>query len=133
MRQDMQRVIVERPRIGSWRPSEKTGLRLRGAGEYGDDFDSGPRRVSGGRGRHNWWVQKELNENLRPLLRFLRKSVGRSWDKVYSEIRECIDPRKAIGAHVLVHVRQYVDESGRGRRDYGMYVDPRTGILRERK
>ena len=41
---------------------------------------------------------------MKPLERFLEKSVGRNWNKVYSEIRERIDPRRAIGLHVLQHL-----------------------------
>ena len=89
-----------------------------------------------------------LNEHLRPLERYLMKQIGRPWDKVYAEIRRGIDTRSAIGLHVLQHVPDYVfintriDANGKvvGTSRYGvdepvwgMYVHPRTGLLRYAK
>jgi hypothetical protein len=55
--------------------------------------------------RHN---SKTFNENLNPLLGYLRTSVGRPWDKVYSEICEVFDTRKVINRHILVHLAEFV-------------------------
>src|SRR5262245_20037141 len=99
MRSDMQKIIVERPRLGSSRPNRKNGGRLL-AGQIGsalaapEDYDSGPARASSR--RHEKW----LNENLQPLYRYLRGQIGRPWDKVYSEIRRNLDTRSALGLHV---------------------------------
>ena len=76
MREDMARVIVERPRKG--------GHRSRGSRrqEYEDlPAHEGMRRPWAVRGD-----EKELNENLAPLRRYLARQVGRPWSKVYSEI-----------------------------------------------
>lgn len=142
MRSDIQYLLVERQRRGSGRPSLKTGARLPVGVEYGDDYDSGPRTARCSRGAYGWWP-KELNENLRPLYQFLEKSVGRSWNKVYAEIREQVDPRRTIGYHVLQHVGWHVNAnavmvggvpfSARGFEWHGLWVDPRTGILKRRE
>src|SRR5258708_6483526 len=107
MRNDIKFLLVERPRIGSRKRSLKTARSLKAGVEYSDDFDAGPSVLPSSIAA-NRWSQKELNENLRPLYQFLRKSVGKPWNKVYSEIREQIDPRRTIGFHVLQHVEQFV-------------------------
>jgi hypothetical protein len=70
MRADMYKVIVERPRRGGgdrqYRPLPND--------------DDAPARESL-RSRHK--QRKWLNENLRPLQRFLASQVGRPWDNVY--------------------------------------------------
>lgn len=142
MRSDMRKVIVERPRRGSWKPNEKTARRLSAAETVAaatdpDDFDGGPRRPHFERGKH-------LNENLAPLRRYLEKQVGRPWDKVYGEVLQGIDTRSAIGLHVLQHVPdfvwietmlvngQVVCLRWNGAHPVsGLYVDPRTGLLRD--
>ena len=124
MRPDMQKVIVERPRWGSGRPSAKLGQRV-DLQTVDDDFDSGPKRVSSARGgrlnTRSPWGGKWLNENLQPLERYIRSQVGRPWNKVYSEICERIDTRRAIGQHVLDHLEDiiYLDCCLDGRRVMG--------------
>jgi hypothetical protein len=54
------------------------------------------------------YAKKSLNENLQPLVRFLRSRVGRRWDDVHSEIAERISCRSAVQKHVLDHLRDYV-------------------------
>ncbi len=147
MRSDMHKVIVERPRLGHSERSRKTARRwspteLGRVAAEGEDYDSGPRRAAAS--RHG----KSLNEHLKPLLRYLRKQVGRPWNKVYSELREVIDSRSTVRQHILDHVHwevatsiELVEEHNRqfpyefsawgGRRPVnGLYVDPRTGLLR---
>lgn len=102
--------------------------------------------------RHN---EKEFNENLSPLRGFIHKSVGRPWDKVYSEICTNFDKRKVVNAHILQHLFQYVEleiyiidgkphtmkkhrrgegfEPIAGQRFVEWYVDPRDGILKYNK
>ncbi len=143
MRSDMHKVIVERPRIlrSTWK-NRKTARRLseserRQAIENNEDYDSGPRRASSA--RHDKW----LNENLAPLRRYLMRQVGRPWNKVYSEICRTIDTRSAIGLHVLQHLEQFItldafmqdgvvcERSWGGTRPVtGLYVHPRTGLIR---
>ena len=136
MREDMAKVIVERPRMG-------------GGGKY-------PRGSRPGRGRvpmEDWhrregirrpWhgEEKYLNENLAPLRRYLRSQVGRHWDEVYGDVCQRINRNSAVQLHIWQHLVEYVctnpyevaGEVHRGtwsRRLYAFYVDPQTGLLRE--
>jgi len=136
MRIDMNKVIVERPRKGGHK------------GEYGRprDLDDSPRQ-EGLRRRHR--DRKWLNENLRPLERFLAAQVDRPWDKVYSEICDGIDRRSTVQKHILQHVGDFVAVRVRsvGGSPYydarsgklqplaaawapELYVDPHSGLLR---
>ena len=137
MRSDMAKVVVEQPRWGSRNRSLKTARKIRPV-EVHEDFDSGPVRASARR-----W-EKEFGEHLTPLWRFLRKNLGRPWDKVYSEIRAQLDGRSVTGQHVLDHLRWEVETDtflvdgqpmwqgwGAPKPVSGFYVHPRTGILRE--
>jgi hypothetical protein len=96
MRQDMYKVIVERPRSGGCNRSD-----LREP----DDLEDSPRQ-EGLRRRHR--SRKWLNENLRPLERFLASQVGRPWDKVYSEICAGIDRRNTVQQHIHQHLEDFV-------------------------
>jgi hypothetical protein len=94
---------------------------------------------------------KNLNENLRPLQRYLESQINRPWDKVWSEISRSLRVTSAVQQHVRDHVTDFVairvvvkdgaiwvpERSGRLTRledSYlRMYVDPRTGLLRRNK
>ena len=142
MRSDMFVVIIERPRIGGkwWRPKGRRAERLR--------QQEGPTREPMSRGRGS----KCLNENLAPLRRFLQSHVGRPWDAVRSEICALLNVKSAVQAHVLVHVKQMVEENTvliegvphhppryggptpiTWSRWGGLYVCPLTGALRQVK
>jgi hypothetical protein len=54
------------------------------------------------------YARKEFGENFMPLLRFLRRCVGRRWDDVYSEIRTCIPKQGTVNAHVYTHLFEFV-------------------------
>lgn len=148
MRPDMHKVIVERRRRGGV-PTKGFLKRITPRGEN-DPFDLP--RTEAMRRRH-LGSPKELNENLRPLYRFLRSQAGRPWNKVYSEIREHLSPTNAVQKHVFDHVMLAVQRDvieqvyERGRRRifrskawFGsrypelandeLYVCPRTGLLR---
>lgn len=88
---------------------------------------------------------KSLNENLRPLARYLEAQVNRPWNSVYREICAVIDGRNAVQRHILEHLRHYVavhvrlvggelidlnSYLGLGRLWQPLYVHPRTGLLR---
>jgi hypothetical protein len=140
MRQDMAKVIVERPRFGG-------GVKYPRGSAWGTDrvpMEDWRHREGIGRPWHRqgWGVQKELNENLAPLRRFLRSSVGRPWDKVYGEICERINRNSAVQLHIWQHLVDYVCtnpyevEGYVGHRRHGFpprefHVDPKTGLLRE--
>ncbi|MFS2166478.1 hypothetical protein [Variovorax sp. Varisp62] len=139
MRDDMDKVIVERPRRGGgvqgdgrkWRNSKERGSRL-GM-------------------KHGYEYPKGLNENLAPLKRWLHKQVHRPWDKVYSELCSGIDRRSTVQAHIFEHIDDFVERDtvmrdgevlvraawwGRGDRvpleeasRVELFVHPVTGIL----
>jgi hypothetical protein len=144
MREDMFKVIVERPRLVNSNGYSRDGRKFR-------NNEEAPARLGMTRGYTN--RPKWLNENLAPLRRYLEKQVNRPWDKVYSEIRATIDPRSTIKQHILQHIDDFVainthwmqtPNGGkvviRGcnwpRKDVlleetriKLYVHPRTGIL----
>jgi hypothetical protein len=96
MRHDMYKVIVERPRRGGGYRSEMPAP---------EDLEDSPRQ-EGLRKRHR--SRKWLNENLRPLERFLQSQVGRPWNKVYSEICSGIDRRNTVQQHIHQHLEDFV-------------------------
>lgn len=146
MRRDMFEVIIERPRYGSSWATKKGRGKERTARAY----DRAPTKMGMGRSGGT----KSLNENLAPLLRFLRKSVGRPWNKVRSEMSAVLSMSSAVQKHVIDHVKDFVEENPRmingvahspttfggakgeymplarnGRR-FSFYVCPTTGLLR---
>jgi hypothetical protein len=139
MREDMYKVIVERPRRG--KKGDAAAARLR------QDFD-GPTRL----GMRAGYGYRNLNENLAPLRRYLRAQLGRPWNKVFSEICAGIDRRNTVQQHIHQHIRDFiaidvevhegrlVDLGDRWRffrGDFGvsqeLYVDPRSGLIRLNK
>lgn len=98
MRDDMFKVIVERPRCINSNAYKRDGRRFR-------NKDDGPTVLGMKKG---YGDRKWLNENLAPLKRFLHKQVQRPWDKVYGEICASIDTRSTVKQHVLQHVEDFV-------------------------
>ena len=136
MREDMYKVIVERPRRG--KEGDAAAARLR------HDFDE-PIRL----GMRAGYGYRSLNENLAPLRRYVRAQLGRPWNKVFSEICAGIDRRNTVQQHIHQHIRDFiaidveirdgrlVDLANRWgflRRDSGLsqelYVDPHSGLIR---
>jgi len=142
MRDDMFKVIVERPRWGaSHAPSPKLKTT-----PHPDTRCIGMMRHAKIGARYT----KALNENLAPLLRYLRRQRGRRWNDVYSEICASLD----TGSTVKMHVRQHIEDlvlahisigrqgewmfegdvlgrEGRWFRRRKLFVDPRDGILKD--
>jgi hypothetical protein len=105
MRADMAKVIVERPRMP--RPRYGHGSDYpRGSleGRFARELEDAPSREALGRG----YATKQLNENLQPLVRFLRTHVGRAWNDVRSEIAARVRLTSAVQKHVLDHLEDYV-------------------------
>jgi hypothetical protein len=75
MRSDMAKIIVERPRAPVWAPNGGDGRRFRNS----NDAAFLPIKA----GYRN---RKSLNENLRPLARYLMRQAGRPWDAVYRDV-----------------------------------------------
>lgn len=138
MRNDISKLLCERQRYGSKNKSKKTGMKLDPRLDYEEEDYEGGRAKSSR-------TEKVLNENLNPLLNFLQRSVGRPWDKVYSEIRENLNLNKSIDYHVIQHLFNYVELNvdmigGVPYHRHGyvyqgilkvdqLYVNPNTGIL----
>jgi hypothetical protein len=139
MREDMYKVIVERPRRG--KEGSAAAARLR------KDFD-GPMRL----GMRAGYGYRSLNENLAPLRRYLLAQLGRPWNKVFSEICAGIDRRNTVQQHIHQHLRDFIAidvEVREGRLvdlaacwgilpigsgiSQELYVDPRTGLIRPNK
>lgn len=131
MRDDMAKIIVERPRRGDHSERKGRTRQLEDLPQY-----EGMRRPHLLRG----WG-KELNENLQPLRRYLERQVGRPWDKVYAEIARNLRVDNTVQQHVRDHLQDYVAVTPRrvfggwrNRRGTGLwyqplYVDPLTGLL----
>ena len=131
MRDDISKILVTTPRIGSWRKNDEVLYRRRE--RITEDYD-GPTRCSmrpkNPRGR--WTERKMLNEYLNPLERYIAKQVGRRWDDVYSDICRNNSRGSAVGEHIFQHLFDYVRVNGTDvsrwiRWDY--FVDD-DGILR---
>ena len=141
MREDMFKVIVERPRWGS-RHGVRSKLRYDKVPDR--KHATGRRMVLESEG----WT-KCLNENLAPLKRYLNKQVGRPWNKVYSEICEHLDTGSTVKQHVRDHLTDFIlvdvtvarDGSFRASNHWGaptapdqwwakLYVDPKDGLIK---
>lgn len=103
MRADMEKVIVERPRLGSRAPSRKKGYRKYLQSMPVEDLPRNEPLLGRWRGRGKW-----LNEHLGPMRRFLRSNVGRPWNHVHRDLCEHVSFDNAVQSHVLVHVFEYV-------------------------
>jgi len=137
MREDMSRVIVERPRLGGGRHRKGRAVPLEELPSH--EGMGRPYTLSGD--------CKSLNENLSPLRRYLERQVGRPWNKVYSEISRHLRADSTVQQHVRDHLRDFVavkprrqsgalycTQGGKERRDrlwyQPLYVDPRDGLLK---
>lgn len=150
MRKDMSKVVTEAPRYGHKNRSKKTALRTRrwDRGRYYDGKDGldSSERFPSSRFRQHGWDAKEFSDVLGPLKKFLRRQVGRHWDKVYSELSQHLDKRSLTGQHIWTHVWQYVAKDvefgpddyvyrkplrriGKIWRHSGLYIHPKTGVL----
>jgi len=131
MRDDMAKIIVERPRIPDRFERKGRARPLEDLPQH-----EGMRRPHLLR---SWG--KELNENLQPLRRYLERQVGRPWNKVYAEIAKNLRADNTVQQHVRDHLWGYVavaprrvlggwdHRSGSGLWYQPLYVDPVTGLL----
>jgi hypothetical protein len=139
----MFKLIVERPRLGA---SHAPPVKLKRDRDQDRKFIGLKRHV-----RERAAYSKSLNENLAPLVRYLRKQRGRPWDDVFSEICAGLDTGSTVKMHVRMHLEDFVlvrISTGRhgelmheGRevrpepsswRWHEFYVDPDDGILKDR-
>lgn len=157
MKEYFSKLLTEQERAGSKNRSVKWGQRLK----YDPDseYEDQPSRASSARYKQEMYGRvgghKSLTDCLNPLKGFLRKSVGRKWDDVYSELCQSLDRRSVSGLHVFTHLWQYVEKntlmvdgkvhyytSGYARGGYTapieesyrfeqFYIHPETGLLCE--
>jgi hypothetical protein len=132
VREDMAKVIVERPRIIDYYPRKGRARPL----------EELPKQLGMRRSQQERHGEKVLNENLAPLRRFLMRQVGRPWDKVYSEIAARLRADNTVQQHVRDHLEDFVAIRARKGISTGyrrgddvlwwqpLYVDPRDGILK---
>jgi len=100
MRKDLAQLIVETPRHNS---GEVFKTHRRRANR---DFDLAPTKQGM---RRPYLERKEFGDYLSPLKGFLRKNVGRPWDKVFSELNSALQGGGTVVEHVKVHLRGYVE------------------------
>lgn len=151
MREDMGKVLVERPRLRPWKykPGPGKGYRKRVDRCLDAGYPTPAREGMKVRYGHR---TKHFNEHLGPLRRFLDSNVGRPWDKVYAEICKHVDRGNVVQKHILTHLFDYVVvhtvliggvpcRGDGGWRRYGTplrashsrhqwYVCPKSGLLR---
>lgn len=145
MRSDMSKVVIEKPRAHDSWPARK--------GRTKEDLlsEDAPKRepMSLGRGT------KRQTDVLGPLVGYLRKNVGKPWNKVNSDIHEHLKMTSMAQGHILDHIDHMVvknvtmvkegkkevpyESDGRARvsvshdkwRTYGgFYVCPKSGLLK---
>jgi hypothetical protein len=116
MRNDMDKMIVERERYGSrFRGEDSSRYERRKSRQSlaieGDEYDLF--KPTRGIKAHtdDRWERKDLNENLNPLKKLLRANVGRPWSKVYSEICEHIRLDSVVQRHILEHLDHMVEKN----------------------
>ena len=107
MREDMGKVLVERPRLGGWRFCSRPAKGYRKRVQKCLDAGDSPPAREGMKLRHGHRT-KHFNEHLAPLRRFLDANVGRPWNKVYSEICQHVDRGNVVQKHILTHLFDYV-------------------------
>ena len=98
MRRDMAQVIIERPRHSPQAPKARV-LRV---------LEDNPRSEGMRRPHVLHRRSKDFSDLLGPLKRYLRKQVGRPWNKVYSDICEHLRAGKPVDDHVKRHVEDFV-------------------------
>lgn len=107
MREDFDKVLVERPRMGhknKYRHVRNKKINKRQLEVISHEGMRTPHVRN--------WGGKRLNENLSPLKHYLYSKVGQRWDDVYSDIRKMMGKNpNAVKGHILQHIFQYVEKN----------------------
>jgi hypothetical protein len=124
MREDMAKVIVERPRV--------VDARVRRPRR--EAIEDAPARVSMRHCAKTSGITKYFSDNLSPLIRCIDKQVGRSWNKVFSEMSLELNLASPVQYHLRLHIDELVktrlgQDAGRSFLWFRFYVDEK-GILR---
>ena len=116
MRNDIAKVLVERPRLGGNRQGIRVDRRrskeaLKNIDNLDDWYESDYVTHRGIKSVHYVTSpkanEKHLNENLSPLWRFLIRNRGRAWDEVYHDIMENLNMNNAVQYHVWQHLVKF--------------------------
>lgn len=104
MRDDLHKVVTERPRSG---PRNKT---LKGSRRdiQGDKFENCGTKESMTKPYIVSWNDRQFTDLLGPLKRYILSCVGRKWDDVYSEICKKFPETNMSYKHVKGHLTDYV-------------------------
>ena len=103
MRDDMAKLIVERPRLGGHGARKRRPLK---------DLDLARDKIGMGRAASETGDRKMLNENLAPLRRYITGQVGRPWAKVWAEICANLSVTSTVQQHVRDHISDLVAFNG---------------------
>lgn len=142
MRDDMAKVIIDRPRYGHRDRPRKKGYRKYVQQTGLEQLPQRETMLGRWHGKRRYF-----NDHLAPLRRFLQSNIGRPWDKVYQEICAHVSLNSVVQKHLLTHVDQFVatrvsvsddgrtiwksdDYRRRALRPGELYVCPRTGMLK---
>jgi hypothetical protein len=141
MRSDVDKIIFERPKANRTWASKTPRKKAIILDAQGDQINESANHIPRKR-------QKMRNSSLNVLERFLVKSIGRPWNKVYAEVCVVADARSFAGAEVRDYLKSLVstecwtegqsvmshDGQGRPQLVTGLYVHPKSGLLlREEK
>jgi hypothetical protein len=145
----MPKIAVERPRHRHADRYPRGHLRCL----YGWDLEALPQKEALSWRRYG---SKDFSDNLAPLYRFLRSSIGRPWNKVWADMCAAISFDNAVQKHILGHVFGIVEAHVelRGTEPYpssrswrhrvgmplrgsgrwpSLYVCPKSGLLKQAK
>lgn len=143
MRQDFHKVVIERPRSGRSIAPYYKRVERRVLNSFDEEDWIDHSSINSRRHRKE---TKNFDDLLGPLRRYLRRSVGRPWNDVYSEIVQGL-PSGMHRAHILSHVDQMVETNTtfldgkivgsahsrfwnmRNKEVEGLFVHPGTGKL----
>jgi hypothetical protein len=125
MREDMLKVLIERPRYSPLGKYKKGPKGRNAAFRRLEKVDLLPKKENL-RKRWNEWQQKQFTDLFGPLLRFLAGKVGKAWNDIYSEIK-----KENVDSHFLRHIDDFVFQGPWIRYEpLWFYVDE-EGILRK--
>lgn len=143
MRDDMKKVISTPSKVGGY----EEGKNRREHNLLHRDPESLPTKESMTKKHYMHWGGKESRDLTNPVKRFLNKSVGRPWNKIYSEICQNADSRSELGRKLreivsyqvenpvfkkdgVVYYKPMYYSSFVELRKNELYVDPDDGLLK---
>ena len=103
MRDDMDKLLVTRPRIGHKMKNQEVK-----EARNSKDFDKLP-SFSSMKPKSRNGERKQFSEYFAPLKRYLIKNCKRPWDKIYSEICQKMDKDSVVKAHIFLHLEDFVE------------------------